>query len=155
METQRAIRGIWLGLACASAVLWIAGCFRYSSLGLDHNASTAAGGLVTYYRLRWPGDGSLWLGLCSHHVPRAQLSRYSLEPGGRFLGAPLSPVPSSPWNRSGFWLVTDVEADPLGVLNWPDPVQSRWLGIPGWLPTVLLTGLWWRARQRRAAARRA
>lgn len=152
MQARRAIRGVWLGLIGASAVLWLVGCFRYSSLGLDHNASNAGGGLVTYYRIRWPGDGSLWFGLCSHRVPRSQLSRYPLEPGGRLFAAPMSPAPSSRWNRLGFWLATDVEADPLGVLNWPDPVRSRWLALPGWLPTLVLAGLWWRARRRRAVA---
>jgi len=151
MEPQPVIRGAWLGLACVGVVLWLVGCYRYSSLGLDHNVSTAGAGLVTYYRLRWPGDGSLWLGLCSHRVPSSQLSRYPLEPGGRLLATPVIPAASSPWNKLGFWLVSDVDADPLGVLNWPDPVRSYWVGLPGWLPSLVLAGLWWRARRRRRA----
>ncbi|MEQ1891314.1 MAG: hypothetical protein ABL998_02130 [Planctomycetota bacterium] len=135
-------------LTLASALLWLAGCFRYSSVGLDHNLRSGEAGLVTYYRVRWPGDGSLWVGRSSHRVPRAQLSRYPLEPGGRLLGSPVIPRPSSRWNRLGFWCVTDVDADPLGMLNWPDPVQSHWLGMPGWLPTLLLF-LWWRRWWRR------
>lgn len=149
MVSRRAlVRAGWIGLLGASVALWLVGCFRYTSLGLDRNVASGADGVVTYYRIRWPGDGSLWLGCSAHRVPRAELSRYPLEPGGRLLGDPVIPRPASRWNRAGFWLVTDVEADPLGVLNWPDPVRSRWLGVPGWLPALLLMGLWWRAGQR-------
>jgi len=155
MSSRRAlVYAGWLALAGVTAVLWLVGCFRYTSVGLDHNVSTGTDGLLAYYRLRWPGDGSVWIGRSSHHVPRSQLSRYPFEPGGRLLAAPVVPRPSSPWNRAGFWLVTEVENDPLGVLNWPDPVQSQWIGVPGWLPALLLLGLAWRARRRASEPRK-
>ena len=125
----------------ASVVLTLAGYFRYTSIGLDFERRVEDGSVSYYFvRIRWPGDGSVWIG-----GERTRLTELKREPQAVDLGATLfaRARPSTPrtvWNRMGFWLVRE-------------PGRA-WVGVPGVLVlATVLGGSWWcwrRVRSREA-----
>lgn len=112
--------------------------YRYTSLGID--VETLGHGRVacTYYRLRWPGDGSVVIGrIAEHrHVDRKPLQSFDL--GGVFLRPGRSLSPSSFWNRLGFWSV-DYDHTRHGPPPQmaPGAERARMLGVPWWFLTLL------------------
>lgn len=115
--------------------MWIASLWTYTSLGIDRDMLEPNGTVLSrYWRVRWPGDGSLWLGSGFYREPldpSRQLDGFDL--GGVFFKPPRRPAAGSAWNRFGFWRVK-VSGDDAQLHG------ESWVGIPGWLPALLLSG---------------
>lgn len=68
----RFLRGLpWLP-ALAFLVMWPFSYGFYTSFGLDTDRVHEGSGLRTHHRLRWPGDGSFWLGAESFWLPASE-----------------------------------------------------------------------------------
>ena len=120
-----------------TAALWATSYTHYTSIGIDHDQHINNEGsdsnnkniLHSYYRVRWPGNGSIWFG-----GGQSKRSINSPKPFEAFdLAAtflypnPELPIIESAYNKAGFWLK-----------NREKPSQQFWLGIPAWLPVVIL-----------------
>ncbi len=133
--------GLSFLLSLTFLILWLFSYGFYTSLGVDMDRADGPYVTSTYYRIRWPGNGSFWIGGGAF---RRSYSKKPLEPfdlGGSFLQAPRRPPPQSVWNRLGFWQVRTVG----------DGAWQFWIGVPSWCP-VLLTGVlpvqWWKRKKR-------
>ncbi len=57
------IRIALAALAALFFAMWIASYWTYTSLGIDRETLEPDGTVLNRYdRVRWPGDGSLWIG---------------------------------------------------------------------------------------------
>ena len=152
-------------VAIAVAAMAVAGRISYTSIGVDLEAERQGKVLATFHRLRWPGDGSFWIGSAAYlRDPDGKpLERFDL--GALVFAPPRRPEPRSSWNRLGFWWVDNVAEDPFAqrcaqpcapaaeqppAHNAPpesarddssDPTYVRWIAMPAWLP-ALLFGAW-------------
>jgi len=112
-----------------TTLMWLTSYTHYTSIGID--ADTRENALIAhhYYRVRWPGNGSIWFG--GGISQRASDPARPYEPfdlAASFLHAnPEKPTPRSTLNRLGFW-----------KQNSPSPNLQYWLGIPAWLPVLIL-----------------
>lgn len=131
------ISWVLLLLACVSS--WLAGCWWYSSFGIDRDYIINQRIHTYYYRIRWPGDGSLWLGWGRFQTKLDTHPVLPFDLGGRFFQEPRRPIPQDNWNRWGFWWVDTSEKYQ----------EQHWLGIPGWLPLLIvsLPATWWFRRR--------
>jgi hypothetical protein len=135
VEPIRQWRTPWRGaiavVAAAMLAMWIASHWTYTSLGIDRDVLEPGGTVLSrYWRVRWPGDGSLWIGggwWREPSSPSRQIDSFDL--GGVFFKPSRRPEAQSAWNRIGFWQVGFEENQRHG---------ERWVGVPGWLPPVLL-----------------
>ncbi len=104
-----------------------------------------------FYRLRWPGDGSLMIGWIDEHRPAAEGRPQGFDLGGLFLLPPRTPTPHSRWNRLGFWLEDVVAAhkDPPSEAA-PRADRVMLVGVPHWLLVLLASAVvaWQLARGR-------
>ena len=135
-----ALRGLsWL--AClAFLVMWPFSYGFYTSFGLDTDSVHEGSPVRTHYRLRWPGDGSFWVGAESAWLPASEpLDAFDL--GGTFFQAPRPRRPRSSWNERGFWLFRGQHPKPSAPPPSATYAWSSWVGVPSGLP-VLLVGLW-------------
>jgi hypothetical protein len=141
----------WL-LFLAFLGMWPFSYRFYTSFGIDMDQGEPGSIRRTHHRLRWPGDGSFWLGAESFWFP-ATTPFDAFDLGGAFFRAPRRPQPRSLWNRLGFWFIREErQVTPL-------PPQAAtyagafWVGVPSVLPPLLL-GFWpirgW-LRKRRAS----
>ena len=99
------LAGLWLALTVLVA-LWPLS-HRYTSFGIDLESPDGGDRVrCTFYRIKWPGDGSVCVGrLVEHRAADAKpLERFDL--GGRFFKPAKETWPASAWNRLGFWWVT-------------------------------------------------
>ncbi len=112
-------------------LLWITGCTYYTSVGLDYDQLDGMHVQSSYYRIRWPGDGSLWLGGGHFHYAPAQHALEPLDLAAVVLQPPRRPIPITVWNKLGLWW-----SQTSDVANG---TAEYWIGFPGWLP-VLVTG---------------
>jgi hypothetical protein len=132
--------------------MWLFSYGFYTSLGVDTDRADGPYVMSSYYRIRWPGDGSFWIGggAYRHAYEGKPLEPFDL--GGRFFLAPRRPMPQSFWNRIGFWLIQ------IGLGNGKNGKTESaasqwqlWIGVPSWLP-VLVTGAlpvqWWSLHKR-------
>lgn len=123
---------VGLGLLLMAAV----GHWRYSAVGFE--LDTVVDGVIRedMYRVRWPGNGSVWVGSGWFHLP---LETKQVEPfdlgAVLFIPPPPRPMPLSEWNRWGFWRVSRVSPADLPRLSRSG---ESWWGVPGWLPGVAL-----------------
>ncbi len=122
----------------ATTLMWFTSYTHYTSFGID--ADTRQDGLIThhYYRVRWPGNGSIWFG--GGISQRASDPTRPYEPfdlAASFLHPnPQKPEPRTMLNRIGFWKHTS-----------PAPNLQYWLGIPAWLPVLMLGFIVFRLRK--------
>lgn len=149
------IAGLWWS-AAALVSLWPLS-HRYTSLGLDlEQPENATRVRCTFYRLRWPGDGSVCVGrLVEHRAADAKpLERVDL--GGRFFKPAKEARPRTAWNRWGFWWITDPKA-PAAVAPAMAPSASEafLVGVPHWLVSVLSVAIALLATIRRRKTHRA
>jgi hypothetical protein len=122
--------------------MWLVGLRLYTSVGWD--AEEVIDGRIkrSYYRVRWPGDGDFWVGGGAYYLPRLDRPVKSFDPASTSFVRPRHlPEPHSAWNHVGFWLLPDPAIDPCDRAGAPRLLWGWWLGVPGWLPGVLL-GLW-------------
>lgn len=112
-----------------TTLMWLTSYTHYTSIGID--IDTRHNQLIKhhYYRVRWPGNGSIWFG--GGTSQRASDPNRPYEPfdlAASFLHTnPTKPEPHSILNYIGFW-----------QHNSPSPNHQYWLGIPAWLPVFLL-----------------
>lgn len=118
------------------------GHWRYSAIGFE--VDTVVEGVIRQdlYRVRWPGNGSVWVGVGRYHLPldTKPVEAFDLN-AVFFIPPPPRPVAQSAWNRWGFWRVSRVSPAELPLLSRS---RESWWGMPGWLPGVgllLLTPL--------------
>jgi hypothetical protein len=139
----------------ALLVLWPL-TFRYSSVGVDLTSRQGPDPQTTFYRLRWPGNGSAFVGLIRQDPGKGQTKGIDL--GGDVL-KPAHHVPvQSTWNRLGFFRVDfdRLRDDPAPVIA-SDANRvwlvgfPHWLLVLGWLCLVLWRPLTGRLIRRRSA----
>jgi hypothetical protein len=123
--------------------MWPAGHFRYTSIGLDRETLSGADRVqMDYFRVRWPGNGDVWVGGGGHERPLAAGSVEPFDPASAiFIRHHPPPEPRSAANRWGWWYLPDPKPDPSGRPNPAPLVWGWWVGVPGWLPAVLF-GIW-------------
>ena len=114
----------------------------FTTVGIDSDRGDAPFVYYSYYRIRWPGDGSFRVGGGAFRYKRDL--RHALEPfdlGGRFFLPPHhtpQETPHSFWNRMGFWHIANswdderTRTDALAPKPW-----EFWLGVPAFLPGLL------------------
>ena len=145
------LSGLSLLAALAFLGMWLTSDTRYTSLGVDADRRVGDWVVQTHYRIRWPGNGSFFMGYDQYLRP----GTHPLEPfnlGGAFFQEPRRPTPQSRWNEVGFWSLS--RRNPLAEVPRQAPVEpwSFWWGVPAWMPLLLasvLPGAWW-VRRRRA-----
>lgn len=112
-------------------LLWLSSYTHHTGFGVDHDFEQENNKVLhTFSRISWTGHGAIWLGYGSTikdknaALEKLDLAAVFFKP----VQKPLSPS-ASVWNRVGFWYI-----------NGQSPKSSLWLGVPSWLP-VLLIGL--------------
>ncbi len=128
---RRLVGAVAAAVAAVFFALWIVGLGRYTSLGIDRETVGPACTVEHYHRVRWPGDGSFWIG--GGHACRATTAPHAIDAfdlGGTFFRPPRRPEPITAWNRVGFWRQR-IDNATAGHVEW-------WIGVPGWLPALLL-----------------
>jgi len=121
---------VWLALLFFS-IMFLSSYTHYTSIGIDVDTRQKENITHNYYRIRWPANGSVWLG--GGKTQRASEPNKPYEPFD--LAATLfypnpeeNPVMKSALNRWGFWYKSSAI-----------PNKQLWVGIPSWLPVLMLT----------------
>ena len=112
-----------------TTLLSISSYTRHSSLGIDHDFEEQDRILHKYYRLNWTGYGSILIGYGSQWRNKdSGMAFEKFDPASSFLKpAETSAERDTLWKRLGFWFVkSDI------------PAPMLWLGIPSWLPVIIL-----------------
>ncbi len=148
----RVLSGILRGLAwllgLAFLVMWPFSYRFYTSFGVDMDRREPGAIRRTHHRIRWPGDGSFWMGAEAFWLP-ATTSSDAFDLGGAFFRAPRRPPPRSSWNQWGFWFIREErQVTPLPPLSTTYS-GSFWVGVPSVLPPLLL-GFFWLVRRWRS-----
>lgn len=132
-----------------TAALWATSYTHYTSVGIDHdqhvNNEANKSILHSYYRVRWPGNGSIWFGGGQSKRPIDSPKPFeAFDLAATFLYPnPELPIIESAYNKAGFWLKS-IEK----------PSKQFWLGLPAWLPFVILgflSLLLWRRLKKHSA----
>jgi hypothetical protein len=146
MPSVRRVLHILLLLVPLGFLLMIPASYRtYTSIGLDSERVDGDAWRYTYVRLRWPGDGSFFVGRERQRIPPLSRDPQRLDPAARFF----QPARPHPAKRGAFCLLGEPwDAGATGAL---------WVGMPSVAPFLLaaLPAVAWlrRARDTRAAAR--
>ncbi len=110
--------------------MWLSSYTHYTSIGID--TDTQKNNQIThrYYRLRWPGNGSIWLGGgISQRVSDPARPYDPFDWAATFLYSTPEKLPTySMLNRLGFWYK---RSDSLSN-------QQFWVGVPSIIPVFLL-----------------
>jgi hypothetical protein len=117
--------------------LWISSQTRYTTIGLDFERSFGDRILTRYLRVRWDA-GSFWVGYADHPRARHGDTLDWFDPGGTLFAPSIPPRPRSLANRLGWWSIRNVGEDPYEPTRYPGAIASRWVGIPGWIPTAFM-----------------
>jgi hypothetical protein len=148
----------WICLICLFTsviflVLWPVGFRYYSTVGIDRDRRDSdASVCCRYYRVRWPGDGSLHIGGGVSHYRFGSKAVEPFDWGGRFFQAPRRDVPRSFFNRLGFWWIQKQYDDAWTVKDASLTKPSElWIGVPGFLPGILFAFLFLLCRRRIAS----
>lgn len=121
--------------------MWLTGYFYYTSVGIDTERENYGEKVSTYYRVRWPGNGSIWVGGGRAYGEMdwdKPLQR--IDPAGTFFQTAHRPESKNLLNKVGFWRVrTDTQS---------------WIGFPAWLPFIFFASwAFWEVRHFRNRAR--
>jgi hypothetical protein len=140
-RVERLVAGASALVVVLVLALWVVGCWRYTSIGIDRDRLD--GGVVhtSYARIRWPGDGSLWFGGGRFRTPAAGHTLEPFDLAATLFQPPRRVEPRSAWNSLGFWRV-QVDDAAAGT-------AESWIGVPGWLPALVLVIPWLRVRMMR------
>jgi hypothetical protein len=125
--------------------------WRYTSVGID--LETPHGDTVdcTFYRVRWPGDGSIMIG----RIDRSRaVGKKALEPfdlGGVFLRPGRSFPSDNVWQRLGFrWVDHDHTRDGGWSPFTPGDMRAKLIGFPHGLVILAWAGfVVWHVRRAR------
>jgi hypothetical protein len=142
-------RSSWV-LLVVLVVMWPF-TFRYTSVGVD--AETGRGDTVSqqFWRVRWPGNGSMLVGRIDEHRAASSGPVERLDLGADLL-RPARPIQRrSTWNDLGFWWI-HADATQGDARTDAAPHADRvWLvGLPHWLLVLLAAMGVVVAHQRRA-----
>lgn len=112
---------------------------HYTSVGVDRDQYNNDHIRHSYYRVRWPGNGSFWLGGGTSNRPLNSSKPFEgFDLAATFLDSnPVLPVAESNYNKVGFWL-----------RSMTHPSKQFWLGIPSWLPVLFLGLLFFLSRKK-------
>ena len=126
----------WFG----GTAMWATSYTHYTSVGIDHDQREEQQIKHSYYRLRWTGGGSIWLGGGKSYRPLNSPKPFeTLDLAATFLyPEPELPKVESIYNKAGFW-----------YKSMTQPSRQFWLGVPAWLPVIILSFLsfvLWRKR---------
>ncbi|CAN5437520.1 hypothetical protein BH10PLA1_BH10PLA1_04120 [soil metagenome] len=119
--------------------------WMYSSLGIDLETPVGTQVVCVFYRVRWPGDGSIMIGRIDEplRAPKHPLERFDL--GGVFFRPAMELHPASLWERLGFrWVNYDRDRDAGPCDVSPHAARVKLIGFPhglivlGW--AALLAG---------------
>lgn len=128
-------------LSLTFLMMWLLSYSFYTSLGVDTDRANGSNVITAYYRIRWPGNGSFWIGGGAYRHPNQGKPLEPFDLGGVFFQVPQRPQPHSLWNRMGFWLIRIVSEDGTHDKTQSAPSQWQfWMGVPSWLP-VLVTSV--------------
>jgi len=110
-------------------LMWFTSYTHYTSIGIDVDTQENTQITHHYYRVRWPGNASIWFG--------GGISERASDPNNPYepfdLAATfLSPNPEKPHahttlNRLGFW-----------YQSIHKPNRQWWVGIPSFMPLLLI-----------------
>lgn len=114
-------------LLLLTGLLWLSSYTHHSSIGIDHDYQTPQGVLHVFYRLNWTGNGSLWAGYGSKRGETTDtLEKFDIA--GVLLKRSHTTVKAqSVWNQLGF-----------SYIHAKQPKPTFWIGIPSWLPVLIL-----------------
>lgn len=115
------LRNLRLVLMLSYALFFTTSYTRYTSIGLDFSVGTSA---EIYIRIRWPGNGSFWLG--GGNYPIETQSIY-LDLAATFF-QPAQAEPKTVWQRAGFWFINETNLDS----------GQHFIGIPSYLPLLVM-----------------
>jgi len=111
----------------------------YNTIGIDSEQQKGDTVDFHYYRFWWPGDGSLLIGrgITTHkYDAHKQYDQFDL--GAAFFRPQYKKLKAkSIWNKIGFWYISS-----------PAPVRQFWIGIPSWLPVLIIAGYFWRLKKK-------
>lgn len=124
-------------LAVAAAAFWPF-THRYTSFGLDLERANGDVVECSYWRLRWPGDGSF--ALCHETATRANDGRpvVAWDLGGRFLEPAPRLVAESFWARHGFWWIRHETAAGPAPPIVAGSTTAHLVAVPHWLVLAAL-----------------
>ena len=124
----RVLYGLLASALLFATLMCLTSYTHYTSIGIDVDTMKNQQITHRYYRVRWPGNGSIWLGGgLSHRASNPDSPYEPFDLAATFLASnPIKPQPNSRLNQIGFWYYT--------------PRQQGWIGIPSFLP-ILLIGL--------------
>lgn len=127
--------------------------WRYSSFGIDLEHPAGDSVECVFYRLRWPGDGSVCVArVVEHRAPEGR----PLEPwdlGGAFLRPAPDLHPATTWQRLGFWCFDIAAGEPApAIVAGADSAVI--VGVPHWLLVVIALALCCRRRRTDASPTR-
>lgn len=116
-------------------LLWVIGCWRYTSVGYEFDILTEDVMREDYYRVRWPGDGSILVGSGWVHLPIGAKELEPFDLGAAFFREPRIREPQNHWNQWGFWRISNQSPTELPILTRQG---ESWWGVPGWLPGLVM-----------------
>ena len=114
------------------SLMWLTSYSHYTSIGINLDQYKQKKISHSYYRLRWPGNGSIWLGGGYSYRTLNSLKPFErIDLAATFLYSdPELPEVKSYYNKIGFWLISTNKSS-----------RQFWIGIPSWLPVLFLTFL--------------
>lgn len=149
MARRRQLVRSAVSAAAAALLLWWPFAYRYTSFGLDCECAQGGGVEQTFWRLRWPGDGSVALAFLVEHRAADSGSLEPFDLGGSFLQAAAELRAEGFWQRHGFWWVR------VNAATGPAPPIvagadcALLVGVPHWLlvavAALVAARLWLRA----------
>ena len=133
---------LWL----ASATLLVGSPLscRYTSLGLDLESQPSPTTIrCTFYRHRWPRDGSVCRARLVTHRPADPAKPLApLDLGGDFFRPAKPTHPATSWNRRGFWLLNRPDTPEASAPAMaPGASEVFLVGLPHWVATLLTLSL--------------
>lgn len=133
-------RNVAVALAAAALAFWPFVGF-YTSVGCEFEEPAGTMVRGTYWRVRWPGDGSVVLACIVEHRPAEAGGLQPFDLGGVFLRRAQPIAAEGWWQRHGFWWVRVREDAPKVPPIVAGADRAMLAGVPHWLLTlVLLTG---------------
>lgn len=140
MTASRIFARLPLAIAIGFLVMTPPAYFRYSTVGLDTDRLTDYGIRHRYYRLRWPGDGTVRFGggIIDYTLDEEDLD--PIDPVGRLLETPKLDRHRPARQGFGYWHGAERYDQPVGR-----DMGARWISLPAWLPGILLLaaiGIW-------------
>ena len=130
-------------LALVLVIMIVPSFYSYTSVGFDLEYSKDGYVVEDFYRLRWPGDGSIRLGLGRMLFDPAEEDVDIVDIAGKFFEEAQVYPDARSWIRT--WLPIRRATE-----DGPGERYSVWICCPSWLPPLVMLGftLWRRRRNR-------